>query len=245
MTKKQDKHASREASKYDNPIVSREWILELLNDSPLSFEQVARAAKMESPDNLEALNRRLRAMVRDGQLIRNRRNLFVVLNKADLIRGVVIGHRDGFGFVKPDDGGEDLYLSSHQMSRAMDGDEVIVRQSGVDRRGRKEGSVVEVVKRANDQLVGRFVDEGYLKYVLPDNPKLPQQVVIPPDETNNARDGEMVVVEMMTYPTKSHFATAKITHVLGDKMAPGMEIEIAIKSHRIPNEWPSDVVAET
>jgi ribonuclease R len=245
MTKKQDKHASREASKYDNPIVSREWILALLNDSPLSYEQIARAAKLETEDNLEALRRRLKAMVRDGQLIRNRRNLFVVLNKADLIRGVVIGHRDGFGFVKPDDGGEDLYLSSHQMSRAMDGDEVIVRQSGVDRRGRKEGSVVEVVKRANDQLVGRFVDEGYLKYVLPDNPKLPQQVVIPPDETNNARDGEMVVVEMISYPTKSHFATAKITHVLGDKMAPGMEIEIAIKSHRIPSEWPSDVVAET
>jgi len=245
MTKKQDKHASREASKYANPIVSREWILDLLSDTPLSREQIAQAAKLDSEDNNEALRRRLKAMVRDGQLLRNRRNLFVVPKKAELIRGTVIGHRDGFGFVKPHDGGEDLYLSSSQMSRAMDGDEVMVRSSGVDRRGRTEGRVIEVVKRANDQLVGRFVDEGYLKYVLPDNPKLPQQVVIPPDDTLNARDGEMVVVEIVSYPTKSHFATAKVTQVLGDKMAPGMEIEIAIKSHRIPDVWPEGVLAET
>ena len=108
----QDPHRQREAKKYANPIPSREFILETLTEAgvPLVFEDLAQALDLSAEDDLVALQRRVGAMVRDGQLVRNRKDAFCLVNKRDLIAGRVIGHPDGFGFVKPDDGGDDVYL---------------------------------------------------------------------------------------------------------------------------------------
>jgi ribonuclease R len=105
-----DPHRQREAKKYQNPIPSREFILATLTEhgAPMEFGEVAKALDLSSDDDLTALDRRLGAMIRDGQLVRNRRDAYCLVNKRDLIAGRVIGHPDGFGFVKPDDGGDDL-----------------------------------------------------------------------------------------------------------------------------------------
>jgi len=108
-----DPYAKREAEKYENPIPSRELILQLIEDvgKPLRRQQIAKQFGLESADNLEALRRRLRAMERDGQLLFNRRQKYCLVNSQDLIAGRILGHADGFGFIKPDDGSADLFLS--------------------------------------------------------------------------------------------------------------------------------------
>ncbi|MCE6982662.1 ribonuclease R, partial [Pseudomonas frederiksbergensis] len=108
----------------------------------------------------EALRRRLRAMERDGQLIYTRRGTYAPVDKLDLILGRIAGHRDGFGFLIPDDGSDDLFLSPAQMRLVFDGDRALARVSGLDRRGRREGVVVEVISRAHESIVRRYFEEG-------------------------------------------------------------------------------------
>ncbi len=237
-----DPHAQREAENYENPVASREWLLKALDELPRSYEELCALAEAKSDDQREGLRRRLRAMLRDGQVLLNRKHLFVPISKADAIVGTVIGHRDGFGFLRPSKGGDDLYLSQQQMQRVFDGDEVVGRPGQTDRKGRQEAVIIEVLKRNNKKIVGRYVDEGYLRYVLADNQKITQQIAIVPGEEMGARDGQMVVVELVSYPHRRSLATAKVVQVLGDKLAAGMEIDVAIHSHKIPSEWPDGVL---
>ena len=133
-----DPEAAREAEKYENPIPSRELILKHLDErgSPAAREELADEFGMATEEQLEALRRRLRAMERDGQLIYTRRGTYAPVDKLDLILGRVSGHRDGFGFLVPDDGSDDLFLSPAQMRLVFDGDRALARVSGLDRRGR-------------------------------------------------------------------------------------------------------------
>ncbi len=168
-----DFFSQREAAKYDNPIPSREYILDFLTQSrgPLTHDELCEELSISDDRAYEAIRRRLIAMERDGQLIKNRSYAYGALEKMNLIKGRVIGHPDGFGFLSPVVGETDLYLSSRQMKRVLDGDEVLVRVSGKDHRGRQEATIVEVVKHRTSSLVGRFFVESNTKFVRPDNPK--------------------------------------------------------------------------
>jgi len=203
-SKHSDPYAKREAKKYDNPIASREFILSILERSagPLTHEQIAQELNCIDADQIEALRRRLNAMERDGQVVRNRKGGFGKIDKMDLIRGRVQGHRDGYGFVIPADGGEDLYLSNRQMRKVFDGDEVLARHANYGYKGRKEGAIVEVVTKNTTQLVGRFVKERGVNFVRPDNPRIVQNVVVPDDATLNAKPSQLVVVEIDEYPSR-------------------------------------------
>ena len=123
----QDPFQEREAEKYANPIPSREFILEHLTkrEKPANRDELAAELNIEGEEQQEALRRRLRAMERDGQLIYTRRGAYAPVDKLDLIRGRVSGHRDGFGFLIPDDGSDDLFLSPAQMRLVFDGDRAL------------------------------------------------------------------------------------------------------------------------
>src|SRR5690606_24918123 len=187
------------------------------------------------------LRRRLIAMVRDGQIVGNRKERFGRVDRMNLVRGRVQGHRDGFGFVLTGDGSEDIYLSNRQMRRVFDGDEVLVRLGERGFRGKKEGSIVEILARNTSQLVGRYRVERGVHYVRPDNPRIVQEIIIPPDQTRGATSGQLVVAEIIEYPERDNLAIGSIAEVLGDHLAPGMEIDVAIRSHGIPHIWPSAV----
>lgn len=240
-----DPHAEREALKYSNPIPSREVILALLDDSagPRTREEIADTLHMDTDDQYEALRRRLIAMVRDGQIVCNRKGGYGRVDKMNLIRGRVLGHRDGYGFVLTGDGSEDIYLSNRQMRRVFDGDEVLVRLGDKGFRGRKEGSIVEILARNTQQLVGRYVVERGVHSVRPDNPKVLLDIMIPPDQTLNAKPGQLVVVDIIEYPERNNLPVGSIVEVLGDHLAPGMEIDVAIRSHGVPHVWPEEVTA--
>ena len=241
-----DPFASREAEKYENPIPSREYILDLLDtsDQPVTHEQMCVMLKLTGEDQIEALRRRLIAMARDGQLISNRRDAYVRLDKIDVVRGRVQGHRDGYGFVIRADGGEDIYLHNRQMRKVFDGDEVLVRLSGEQYRGKEEGAIVDVLIRNTTQLAGRFFNEEGVQFVRPENPRITHDIMIPFGSYGGAKHGQIVVAEITQQPDKNRLPTGRIIQVLGDHMAPGMEIELAIQAHGIPSIWPEAVLAE-
>jgi len=175
-----DPQSDRESSNYENPIASRELILQVIHeDGAMSHEDIESRLEMNSPDQQEALRRRLGAMVRDGQLIRNRKDGYVPVNEEDLISGRVIAHADGFGFFVPDEGGEDIFLHGRQMKTLLHGDRAVVQISGVDRRGRREGAVINVTERANDRVVGRLFFESGTACVVGDTKRMTCVFLIP------------------------------------------------------------------
>ena len=245
-SRERDPNRQREAKKYENPIPSREFILDTLtaHGAPLAFAEIATALELTTEPDLIALERRLGAMVRDGQLLRNRKDAFCIVNHKDLIAGRVIGHPDGFGFVRPDDGGDDLYLYPKDMKALFHGDRVVVRVSGRDRRGRLEGSLVETLERNTRTVVGRLYQESGVGFVAPDNKRLSHDVIIPSDRLAGATHGQIVVAEITDQPTSRTQPIGRVREVLGDHMAPGMETDIAIRAHDLPVEWPAQVEAE-
>lgn len=241
-----DPFHQREAEKYEKPIPSRELILGVLaeNGQPMDFATLATALNLFDDIDLDALKKRLRAMERDGQLLYNRRREYVPVDRTDLIAGRVIGHADGFGFLKPDDGSADLFLHAKQMRTLMHGDRALVSVRGIDPKGRREGALVEVLERGTTQVVGRYFIEGGIGFVTPDNTRLSQDILIPPDATHGAKHGQIVVAAIVEQPSKRAQPSGKIVEVLGDHMAPGMEINVAIRSHELPFEWPDAVLEE-
>lgn len=241
-----DPHSQREAEKYENPIPSRELILHLIEQTgkPLRRQQIAQQFGLESPEALEALRRRLRAMERDGQLMFNSRQKYSLGDGHQTIAGRVLGHPDGFGFLKPDDGSDDLFISPREMKQLLHNDRALVRVSGLDRKGRREASLVSVSERNTHQVVGRFFIEGRACYVVPDNKKISQEVLIAKEDIGQAKHGQIVVAEIIQQPTQHCQPLGRVVEILGLHMAPGMEIEMAIRSHDLPNQWPGTLLQE-
>jgi ribonuclease R len=224
---------------------TRAEIIEILEKRgrPMQQRDITKALKVESDDSREILRRRLRAMVRDGQLIQNRRNAFGLPAKMDLVKGRISAHRDGFGFVIPENGGSDLYISSREMRKVLHGDRVLAAVTGTDREGRREGKIADVLERANDSIVGRYVEENGIALVIPDDPRINQDVMIPLSDTAGARPGQVVVASIVTEPTERQPPVGKITEILGQSGAPGMATDIAIRSYGLPHVWPDGVEA--
>ncbi|NOX43098.1 MAG: ribonuclease R [Gammaproteobacteria bacterium] len=241
-----DPFEQREAKKYDNPIASRELIMEVLDDhgAPMSSKQLEEALHIEEKGALKALGHRLKAMERDGQLIRNRRNGYGLVSKMDLVPGRVIGHPDGFGFLSPDGEGSDLFLSAREMRAVMDGDRVVARVSGIDKKGRREGAIVEVLEHVKTQIVGRFCIDSGIAFVIPENKRVSQEILVPKESFNNAKPGQIVTVDIVEPPTRYRQPVGAVVEILGDRMAPGLEIDIAIRDHDLPQTWPEAVEKE-
>ena len=240
-----DPHRSREQAKYDQPIASREHITSVLlaEKGPMNYDGLAEKLGLKGDENnMEALRRRVGAMLRDGQLIQNRKRGLVPVDTSTLVAGRISAHPDGFGFVNTDDDEKDVYLSGKEMRQVLHGDRVVVSITGTDHRGRREGRIAEVVERANKSVVGRLsVDRGTV-VVLPDNKRIHQNVLLAQGELSDAADGDMVVVEIVEQPTRRHQPVGRVVEVLGQHLRPGMEIDVALHSHGIPVEWPDDVL---
>ena len=242
-----DPFASREADNYDNPIASREFILEKLEEAgkPVQLDELFMLLELRDDEQLEALRRRLIAMSRDGQLISNRKGAYGLPTHMGLLAGKVIGMKDGYGFFAPESGGDDLYLSAKEMARLFDGDRVMARVTGIDNRGRKEGTVVEILERRFEEVVGRYYHESGFGIVVPDSKRIPHEIIIPDSANKGAGDGQYVIAQIKEYPTNRRKALASVSEILGDVGTPGIEIDIALRSFDIPFQWPASVQKET
>jgi len=239
-----DPYREREQDKYGKPVPSREYILEQLADTarPLGRRELADLFGLAEEDELEGLRRRLKAMERDGQLVRNRRNGYVIVDNEDLVRGRVRFGPEGWGRVKPDEPGESVMLSPREMRNLLDGDRVVVRIVNIDQDGRHEGQLVEVLEGGNRTVTGRYYEESGVGFLVPDNKRLHQDVIIPAEYRNDAGDGQLVVAELVSQPSSRRQPIGRVTEVIGQNIPPGNEIEVAAQVHGIPTEWPEGVV---
>ncbi len=249
MTKKrknlisQDPHYKRELEKYGNPIPSREFILSVIrdNNAPMNRDEILTTLSIRNEDQIEAMRRRLRAMENDGQLVFTKRKRYALPEKLDLFKGTVIGHREGFGFLQVDGKKDDLFIPNHQMQKVMHGDFVLAQPAGLDRRGRREVRIVRVLESRKKQIVGRFFLENGFSYVVPDDSRIGRDILVPNEHRNGARMGQVVVVELQERSASFNQLIGVITEILGDNMAKGMEVEIALRNHDIPHKFPSAV----
>lgn len=230
----------------DITIPAREDILSLLKKRgrPLSSKQIAGELDVQASDARAALRRRLAAMVRDGQIIKDRRSGYGLVKQMNLIPGRVVGHADGFGFLIPEKGGQDVFLPAKVMRSLMHGDRAVVRIAGQNRQGKLEGALVEVLERAHHQVVGRYFQEGGIGFVVPDNKRLHLDVFIPPEDRGGARNGQYVVAAITAYPGKHNQPIGRVTEIIGEHATPGLATDIAIRAYELPYEWPKAVQKE-
>ena len=241
-----DPHADREAENYENPVPSRELILEVLNDhgKPMEFEQIASLLEVDE-DGEVGLERRLKAMLRDAQLVQNRNGKLGVVSRMDLIPGRVQGHKDGFGFLIPDDKTQsDLFLGPRQMEKVMDGDRVLVSDAGYNRFGKKEARIVEITERVATEVVGRYRREAGISFVEPENRRITKEVLVEDKNGLQPNPGDHVRATITQYPSRDHHVLVRLEEIIATPDQAGMEIEVALRRFEIPHVWPEGVEAE-
>jgi ribonuclease R len=216
-------------------IPSREEILGIFRQAgaPLDSAAVARALEVD-PEAEGVLTRRLNAMERDGQIRANPSGEFQLTDHSSFVSGRVSAHRDGFGFVIPEEGGDDLFLPDKEMQKVLHGDRVLARVIGTDRRGRPEGTIVEVVERANTHVIGRLLQEDGVWKVAPEDKRIGQDILLE-GRPDKAKAGQVVSVELIEQPSRFKQPTGRIVEVLGELDDPGMEIEIAVRKFGVPH----------
>ncbi|TEW55679.1 ribonuclease R [Psychromonas sp. RZ22] len=241
-----DPTVDQEPKIYEHPVPDREFILAFIekHGKPITRDAMFKAFSLSSDEEAEGLRRRLKAMERDGQLVWCRNATYGLPDKLNLAKGKVIGHKDGFGFLKTEDDGKDLFLPNHQMRFLFHGDTILAQPVKVDSRGRTEARFVRLLEARKETIVGRYFVEDGISSVVPDDSRINQEILISKDNNGGARHGQIVVVEIIQRPKARFTATGKITEVLGQDMEPGMEVEIALRTHDIPHEWPEGLDEE-
>ena len=238
-----DPHFEREQKKYEKPVASREYLLSILTEQgkALSFIDICHLIDAQEEDARIGIQRRLRAMEREGQVLFNRDKKYEVQKQSELIQGRVIGHRDGFGFLKHSPTEKDLFIPNGQMATLFHDDIVEGSLGHTDRKGRTEFRVNRVIEPRVDAIVGRYYSEQGVSLVIPDDNRICHEIIIPKEHIKEARQGNVVVVEILQRPRRQMNPTGKIIEVLGEHMAPGMEIETALRNFDIPHNWPKAV----
>lgn len=241
-----DPFYDREAKKYDSPIASRELILDYLTKEakPANLDKIAQAVSIKNDEQKEALHRRLRAMERDGQVVFTRRKCYALPEKFDMVKGSVIAHRDGFGFLRVEGKPEDYFLSPEQMKKVLQGDVILAQPIGSQYRGKTEARVVRILEPRTNQIVGRYFIEQGVGFVVPDDSRLNFDILIAGKPNRTVRMGSVVVVELQQRPERRQKAVGIIKEVLGEIMGTNLAIDIALRNHEIPYEFPKAVEKE-
>jgi ribonuclease R len=223
---------------------TREEILDALRtaDSPLTPSELGKRLGVP-PRHADALEQRILAMEREGQLLPNRKGVLLLASKLDLVAGRITGHRDGFGFLVPDAGGPDLFLPPREMQKAMHGDRALVKRTGLDNRGKPEGAIVEITERAHRQLVGRVLIERGVTVVVPEDQRIKHDILIAPGDAGKAQPGQVVTVEIVQPPNGHSQPMGRVVEVLGAIDDPGMEIEIAVRKFDVPHQFSDEALA--
>lgn len=242
---KKDPNYAREKEKYSTPIASREFILDAIKqaDKPLTFNELIKVCSISDEELIVALKRRLRAMENAGQLIFNKFKKYAIPDEKEIVKGKVLGHRDGFGFLQPDgkvSGKNDWYISHSQMRGLLHGDYVLAQPIG-EYKGKTEARITNIIEGRSAPIIGRYFVEMGVAVVIPDDSRIKQEILIEKGQENGARHGQMVIVDLIERPSKRSNAIGKISEVLGDHMAPGMEVDIALRNHDIPFQWSASI----
>ena len=214
---------------------------------PAAMRELLQVLKVPR-DEHTSFKRHVKSLVTAGDLISIRGHRFGLPEKMDLYVGRLQTHPAGYGFVTPEralEAGGDIYVSPTHLNDAMHGDRVVVRIERIKDDGRSEGRVIRILGRGHESLVGRYDrDENGIGYAVPFDRRVLMDIVIPPGQEGSASPGEMVTVELTRWPTATRGAIGRVAEVLGDIDAPGVDTEIIIRKHGIPDAHGADAVAE-
>src|SRR5687768_1772916 len=232
-------------------VMNRDQLLRAMRERvhhPVTARDLVRVLKIAKQDRA-ALKRVLRSLVADGALIEVSGNRYGLADRMDLVVGRFEAHPSGFAFVTPErpiEGAKgDIYIAAPNVKEALHGDRVVVRVEQHRADGRVEGRIVRVLERRTQTIVGRYeLDAAGLGYVLPFDRRVLTDVHIPRDESADAEPGEMVTVEITRWPTPSRGPVGKIIEVLGSIDAPGVDTEIILRKHAIPDEHSEQSIEE-
>ena len=232
-------------SAYRHPVPDPNSLLAVFRQQgvPLTLAALASLLEVTGERQVADLRRRLEALRTAGQLLVNRRGEYCLSEKLDVIPGTVTAHRDGFGFLVPDDGSDDVYLPVPDMRAVLDGDRVAVRLSGSGRGGRRAGTVVEILARSRDSFVGRYHRERDLGWVV-ESGRSPHHFIVTDQDRGNAEPGQLVKLEILEYPGPAHEARGRVVEVLGDPRDPRVLTNAAIEMFHIPSRWPEKALAD-
>jgi len=241
-----DPQYASESERYAEPIPSRELILDELRglEKPLDAHTLAKRFQLRKPALIRALENRLNAMARDHELRRDRQDRYGISRDLGSLEGRVSAHRDGYGWFAPEDDSGDIHLDARQMAGVMHGDRLRVRVVDDDGKGRRSGAVLEVLERATQEIAGRFEDTGDVGYVVPDNPRLRDRVLIPNAARDAARHGDLVVARIVEAPTRTAAAVGQVLRVLDARRSADIAAELAIVAHGLPVAWPREAERE-
>jgi ribonuclease R len=230
---------------------SRDHVLALMRDRvhhPAAMRELLQVLRVPK-DEHHSFKRHVKSLVSSGDLIQIRGNRFGLPEKMDLYVGRLQAHPAGYGFVTPerplDSGGGDIYIGNTHLNDAMHGDRVVVRIERVKEGGRAEGRIIRILERANEWIVGRYDrDADGMGYVVPFDRRVLMDIVVPPGQEGGASPGEMVTLELTRWPTSTRGAIGRVADVLGAIDAPGVDTEIIIRKHGIPDAHSPDAIAE-
>jgi len=229
---------------FDPHVPSREAILQALRShkTPVKIPALAKALGAAWPLST-GFERRLQAMSRDGQIVAKKNQTLMINPDVEFILGRVQGHRDGFGFLLRDDQEPDLFLSPREMRKVLHGDRVLARPDG-EFRGRPQAVIVEVIARRTNQLVGRFLNEGGSRIVVPEDQRIKHDILIPAADAGGAEHGQVVTAQITQQPTRYTQPLGRVVEVLGEIDDPGMEIEIAVRKFNVPLAFSDAALAQ-
>lgn len=241
----QDPNKKEEALKYENPIPSRDIIIQFLKDqgAPVVFESILEALNLKDGEQHIALKRRLRAMERDGQILYNRKGFYGLVEKMDLFEGKVVASADGPGVVQNHTGAS-LYLPTYQMRRVFHGDMVIARPSGINAKGKLEGEIVNILSRNTQSLTGRYLTELDAAYVSPINSVYRHDIVVLERDDLSVESGSLVNIEIIGQPTLHTQPLGRVIEVLGTQVSINEAIEMAVKTHSLSTQWSEGVLKQ-
>ena len=241
-----DPFYKRESQKYSHPIPSREFILDIMKEygTPIKKNELIKLLNIKKIEE-EALTHRLKAMRRDGQILKNRKDVFCVAEKLNCISGKIQGHPDGYGFLIPDEPDhDDIFLNQKEMGKVFHNDRVMVQISGLDRKGKVEGTIVEVLERFNTVLVGRVVQSYGVTIVAAEDKRIHQDIIIPYGKDMDAVPGDIVEVEITTQPAMNIKPMGQVIEIVGKLDDSGIEIEIALRKHNLPFRFDKKIEKE-
>jgi ribonuclease R len=227
-------------------IPTREQVIEALRKAarPLARAELMKALGLVLIADQIAMDRRLQAMLREGTLLLNREDAFALVGRLDLMRGSVIGHADGFGFFRPEQGGEDGFISPHQMRRLLHGDFVLAALEDGEREGRRAVQVVEILRRRHARVVGRYLEQDRFGVVVPDDRRINNDICVPFEQAGGAAPGDVVVVEITEWPDTHKMASGRIVRALGKEVLPSQAIDLAIEAFSLPSEFSKEALKQ-
>ena len=177
--------------------------LERKSDHPLLLKELMQALTLKKEERRE-IKKLLRKMIQEGEIIKTRGNRYGLPQKMNLVIGRLKGHRDGYGFVIPETEGEpDIFIAAKKIEEAMHGDRVVARIEATKPDGRREGRVIRVLERARKQIVGRFEQGKTVGFVIPADKRITQDLYVTPEKSLSAETGQIVLAEILAYPTKN------------------------------------------